>query len=943
MELEEFDLSINRAEKKEDKIYYVILIQYKELKYEINKRFSDFEMLQWELLHFGFSALPMLPPKKLLSYTNTDYINFRKRHLNSYIQILFSRPDVRCSSVFLNFLNFYDKFSTPIDVIKTKLINSICPQKFSLSDFYINEKANFIICVYEDRSNLSKLGKLWSIIEPDILGQIKLFTYNNDVSSSFTEKFKIQTFFKGRNIVYEEMNNLAVISGDDGNIHIYKVDVENLQMVLLKSMSCHNDAILCMMQVRDTFCTCGYDNAFRLFRLRNLEDQREGSGNEKQNNNATQASNATQKKRSFENIRAMGIGAMNVETDVEECETQFKIISGGRCNKRLEHDKLTTCHLLEYNNIILGTDNSLFFMYNMTENPPTYLDTKKIKNGKKINCFANTDKYLFIGHDHIIACYNYRYVTAAKNNTRNKPPVISAVAAATSTNAGTSNIYGKMGRNGLHRSYQNNTNILESDGDGDADGDDSGGRNEKNIKYIEVDNNICAQYISTLTHNNKVLCMCVNKSKKILYAGYEDAIILWSIVHGLIISAFHAHTCGVYCLQFLNDADCLISGGNGGNLKIWKCKLDNYQFWKPRKKNVKTTHDKIKYKNNDSRLKNDTQVNQNNFYFDENDYNINSEQDNCSSNSDAMSIDSLLNHNGKPIKYEIYDTSNYKKDILSHKNIANANVLNNNATRESDIFPFHYSNNSSNIKNNNIDNNGRTYMNRDNIKENGVTTPTLPLFDPGKNTQEHIGENGISQSETIYDSFTHTSGYDIFETSNLKSTEIIIPPVSTNMTNPSNLNSGVRHDSHDFTFDDVHHMNTVEMTNEKWVNASHLEKTPMFEAISENISISQNATSQNAMSQNAISQNAMSQNVMSPNVMSPNVISQNAISHNESNVYFMEEGYQKNQMEQRPHNVGNEQNSFYQKEQLTNLKKNIVYASDEDDEDSCEDLIGAFN
>ncbi|EUT88728.1 hypothetical protein PFAG_01571 [Plasmodium falciparum Santa Lucia] len=671
MDLEKFDIHINRVEYKNEKIYYVILVEYNELKYEINKRYSEFEELNCELLHLGFSALPNLPKKKLMSYKNNEYISYRKRILNIYIQNLFIRPDIRCCAIFLNFLLFYDKINLSIDIVKTKLINNIGTQKFSLSDLYINQKYNFLICVYEDKSNLSKLGKLWSIIEPDMIGEIKVFSYNNDLTSNFVETYKEQTIYKARNIICSEKNKQAIISGDDGKIHIYKINIESFTLTYIKNITYHHDTILKMMQFNDDlFCTCGYDNAFRLI---NLNDK-------------------------------------------------YKILSGGRCNKRLDKDKITTCHLLAYNNIIIGTDSSLFFVYNMSTNPPIYIDTKKIKNGIKINCFTNTDKYLFVGYDNVIACYNYHYLNETKSykNVQNMDKIKNMhtnmkaksyvdtynindnkfkVTTPHIDNTNSEHSFYGNPSSGTYSSYNHleNGNNYDMYKDNYITEDTQMYKHQKNdqhdkkifynihnnnnnnnpscnddeqkivITKVIVDNNISALYIPPLLYDNNVLSLCVNKEKKILYAGYEDAIILWSITNGIIISSFHGHTNGVHFLKYLNKSEFLLSGGNGGNVKIWKNDIEHLKIWKPKKN----------YKFKDNNKHSNSGLNKNEFYYNnnintENNFNFN-DSDNTdkdainSDHSDAISIDNLIEETNKKHEYDVYDTSSYKKNILNYK------------------------------------------------------------------------------------------------------------------------------------------------------------------------------------------------------------------------------------------------------------------------------------
>lgn len=38
---------------------------------------------------------------------------------------------------------------------------------------------NLLILAYEDQTNISKFGCMWSIFEPDVLGCIQLYTFGN--------------------------------------------------------------------------------------------------------------------------------------------------------------------------------------------------------------------------------------------------------------------------------------------------------------------------------------------------------------------------------------------------------------------------------------------------------------------------------------------------------------------------------------------------------------------------------------------------------------------------------------------------------------------------------------------------------------------------------------------------------------------------------------------
>ncbi|SCN59308.1 phosphoinositide-binding protein, putative [Plasmodium chabaudi chabaudi] len=684
MELEHFNICINRVDSRDDKIYYIILVNYKDLKYEVSRRYSEFENLHCELMHLGYSALPNLPKKKLVSYNNHEYINYRKRILNNYIQDLFVRADIRCCATFLNFILFYDKINLSIDVVKTKLLNSVGPQKYSLSDLYINEKNNFIICVYEDKSNFSKLGKLWSIIEPDMIGEIKVFTYNNDLTSTFVETHKEQTIYKARNIIWSEKNNEAIISGDDGKIHIYKLNLELLILTYIKSIPCHNDTILKMSSINDNFfCTCGYDNAFRIIDL---------------------------------------------------CD--YKILSGGRCNKRLDNDKITTCHLFQYNNLVIGTNNSLFFIYNMSFNPPIYLDTKKLKNGNKIKCFTNTEKYMFIGYDNIIACYNYQYVNE----------VISTNSVEISDEQKMANApQGTM-------SMENNRNDPYSINNYNTN-------KPKNITKLVVDNNMCAQYVPPLLYDNRVLSLSVNKDKKILYAGYEDAIIVWSITTGLIISSFHAHSNGVYFLKFMYSSELLLSGGNSGNLKIWKNDIDNFEVWKPQK-NYKTKYTQENYREYNKNRNND-KFEQNQFHFDESDNNSNCGY--CSTQSDSRSIDNLLEETNKKHEYNVFDTSNYKKNIVNYNASTKENIM---KSSQSNIF-YEQSTNSLNELTSDVTNLDICIITNKNEKKN--INNNRDSYDKQGFTDHYYNtdiNNSLKMDNLKYVSQNEPSSYDYISTEN---------------------------------------------------------------------------------------------------------------------------------------------------------------------------------
>ena len=121
-----------------------------------------------------YAQLPRLPPKTLpFMSADSTAVNQRTVGLGLILTKLSSRPDTRYSQPFRAFIDFdvHTNFSvTPHELSRGRM--NVDP-RFGVVGFVTI--GDYMIAAHADTTSLSRLGKIWSIVEADELGQLSIW------------------------------------------------------------------------------------------------------------------------------------------------------------------------------------------------------------------------------------------------------------------------------------------------------------------------------------------------------------------------------------------------------------------------------------------------------------------------------------------------------------------------------------------------------------------------------------------------------------------------------------------------------------------------------------------------------------------------------------------------------------------------------------------------
>ena len=92
---------------------------YSHKKWTLSKRYSNFYNLYLELIQL-VSDVPNLPGKTLLKVTDSEEINQRRIHLETFLTQCLNRKDILSTDCFIKFLEI-DKFSPNINFNSPKI------------------------------------------------------------------------------------------------------------------------------------------------------------------------------------------------------------------------------------------------------------------------------------------------------------------------------------------------------------------------------------------------------------------------------------------------------------------------------------------------------------------------------------------------------------------------------------------------------------------------------------------------------------------------------------------------------------------------------------------------------------------------------------------------------------------------------------------------------
>lgn len=400
----------------DEKIIYRIFVRTQSCKYEIQKRFSEFAILQGLLIERGLGLLPSLPPKTLFKNQDMNFINERMKGLQSYLSSLVTRHDVLLSTLFMNFLELPGSVNKSLitkRLVSMEAIADIASIRQSVSGIFIGESdllpGPLLFVSHQENSSLSRLGRVWSIIESEETGYIfvwglqpispkgsyypSLNTYNDSMTNAFHNLCTSSTVnssrfccivhsgfsFKCKNIVFAPKKDTLSIFSEQGTIDVFEGVISQLRSrissgnnspLLLREcikptqIQLHNSPIAFVYSpfaidssVRHKYTlSVGIDNSIRLF-----------------------------------------------------CFDQMKIISGGNLNKRVNGSRITSCYLENgFGRLgFFGSSSGQLLVLDMVCQPPYLITGFNSQSDCKypITSIMSSNKLLAVAYSNIVKIF----------------------------------------------------------------------------------------------------------------------------------------------------------------------------------------------------------------------------------------------------------------------------------------------------------------------------------------------------------------------------------------------------------------------------------------------------------------------------------------------------------------------------------------------------------
>lgn len=323
--LKSLKASVLKATPTEDHstVKYHVVLETGETRWEVQKRFSEFDQLLQSLDQSRYAGLPKLPAKTLLgSPTDTAAIEERKVQLRLVLNDLLFRPDTRTSQQLRQFLSLDLNLDISATSLQPDAIRTFEDPRFGVSGICAVPRASMLFVTHEDSTHLSRLGRVWSVVEPDELGALHLWAHSND--GSWKRLFSKTFGIKVRALCWEESTRQCFVGLEDGKIEAYSVPSDTLQPTLVQTLELHHKSPvthLCASPRR--LLSLGFDTALRVIDVRSRQ-----------------------------------------------------LHCGGRLGKRLKNelDYLTTAYLDDVEDrAFIGTSGGDMFIMGIEKNPPSFL------------------------------------------------------------------------------------------------------------------------------------------------------------------------------------------------------------------------------------------------------------------------------------------------------------------------------------------------------------------------------------------------------------------------------------------------------------------------------------------------------------------------------------------------------------------------------------------
>eukprot|EP00931_Biecheleriopsis_adriatica_P052216 TRINITY_DN30355_c0_g1_i1.p1 TRINITY_DN30355_c0_g1~~TRINITY_DN30355_c0_g1_i1.p1 ORF type:complete len:560 (+),score=112.40 TRINITY_DN30355_c0_g1_i1:98-1777(+) len=325
---------------------YCIQLKLGAASWEVAKRFSEFDSLLQSLGNSRYGGLPKLPAKTLLgSPMDQAAIDARKEQLRIIMQDLLLRPDTRTSQQVRDFLDIRSHAVEDIRPLQPTPVRTFEDPRFGVSGICVAPEANLVLVTHEDSTHLSRLGRVWSVVEPDELGALHLWARDEP---SWKRAFSHTYGIKVRSLAWEGTTRQFFVGLEDGKIEVYALKPEGGKPEAKGVLELHHKSPVTHLSVSSRrLLSVGFDTAMRVVDVRSRD-----------------------------------------------------LLCGGRLLKRLrsEMDYLTSCYLDdERDRAFIGTSGGDLFVLDISQNPPNFLQMVDMTS-KPVTSIAVTQEHLLVAH-----------------------------------------------------------------------------------------------------------------------------------------------------------------------------------------------------------------------------------------------------------------------------------------------------------------------------------------------------------------------------------------------------------------------------------------------------------------------------------------------------------------------------------------------------------------
>ena len=310
-----------------------------------------------------YGQLPPLPSKTLPFFgADSGAVNQRTVELGQILVKLSARADTRQSEPFRSFINFDSHTSFSVSLRELGRGRTSIDPRFGLIG--IGTTGDYMVAVHSDTTSLSRLGKVWSIVEADELAQLTIWklsrgfhpeTIDDELGDALPvgEKIYARTLPEKVHTFKMIRDGKLVCGMPSGNIQIF--DISNPAKPFLSIAAHGNSPVVAVDLLTDeTLISVSLDSTLRISSV--------SSGN---------------------------------------------LLGGGKMTRRLAENEIFRCMHVQAasGRVLLGTDKGRVFILDVSSGSPSFLHVLTL-NTLPVYCISTAGDTLLVGAGITLSKYN---------------------------------------------------------------------------------------------------------------------------------------------------------------------------------------------------------------------------------------------------------------------------------------------------------------------------------------------------------------------------------------------------------------------------------------------------------------------------------------------------------------------------------------------------------